>query len=175
MAIQTIYGMDYKKSLHLYVLQRDYVSERLAITLEDVLSDDNSTGIDAVVKAFLTRCSTVLYDYIYSFNPKFKKYKQYMLCHNKEWAEAVREMLLDMVMYHVLNGLDSTILNPLLNTSPESRVPVLTDEQIRQAAIPEGVKQKVKNMGWNIVWYNFNFDEKLLDDYANEELLIAEI
>jgi len=174
MSIATVKGLDYKKSLHEYVLQRDYVTERLAISLESVLNADNATNIDAVVNAFLVRCSNVLYQYIYTFNPHLKKYMQYELCHKQDWAEEIRECLLDMVLYHTLNGLDSTILNPLLNVNPDSRVPVLTLQQLQEAAIPVGVRQRIHGMKWDITWGNVIFDESLFDEYAREELLMKE-
>lgn len=175
MAITTIPGTNYKKSLHLYVLDKDYYTERTATVLEDVLRSDNATNIDAVVRAYLIRASVTLYDYIYSFNPKFKKYIQYLLCHNQDYAECIRECLIDMVNYWALNGLDATILNPVLNVDVQRTAPVLSHENLVEASIPLSVRNKIHNEKLDTKWKNMKYDEGIFEIYAKEEELLKEV
>lgn len=169
MAIKTTIGLNYNKEFHYYILDRDYYTERTATNLEEVLRSDNSTSIDTVVTAFLQRASTTLYDYMYSFNPRFKKYLQYEFCHEDEYVVMIRECLLDMVNYWVLNGLDPTMMNPILNTNVENNVPFLTEEQMKEASIPVSVKLKIKDEGLTIRWGNIDFDDNIFEEYAEEE------
>lgn len=122
-------GLTYSKDIHGYLLQKDYYTLRTAVSLEDVLTADNATNIDAVVNAYLYRASITFYDYVYSFNSRYKRYIQYQLCHEKDMVELVRECLLDIVNYWTVNGLDSSILNPILNVDVERSVPVVNQDR----------------------------------------------
>ena len=174
MGIQIVKGLNYKKSIHKYVLDKNYFTERTAISLENVLSSEDSSNIFAVVEAYLTRASVVLYSYIYSSNPYHKDYLEYRLCHERKLAETIREALLELVNYWVLNGIDSTILNPILNIDVQRSAPVLTEEQLKTAAIPLSVKNILAPASLNVIWLNEIHDPKIFLEYEAEEALLGE-
>lgn len=173
MAIQQIIGLTYKKSIHKYVLDRDYFTERSAIVLEDALTADGSTNIDAVIEAYLTRASVVLYSYIYSLNPGNQRYLEYRLCHEKWLAEMIREALIEMVNYWVLNGVDASILNPILNIDVQRTAPVLTEEQLKTAQIPLSVENILAPGKFEKRWIE-RYDPEIFNTYELEEELIKE-
>lgn len=173
MSIQTLKGLNYKKSIHKYVLDKDYFSERTSVTLENVLSSEDSGNIFAVVEAYLTRASIVLYSYIYSLNPDNKDYLEYRLCHEKKLVEMIREALIEMVNYWVLNGIDATIINPILNIDVQRTAPVLTKEQLELAQIPLSVKNILSSGKFGIRWIE-KYDPKIFDEYEIEESLLGE-
>lgn len=168
MAIIRLEGLEYDKDIHGYILDKNYFTIRTAMTLEDILDDDNSSGIDAVVEAYLKRASVILYDYIYSFS-KDIEYTQYRLCHEEMLVNTIREALIEQVNYWVLNGLDSNILNPILNIDVTRSAPVLTTEQLEAAAIPLSVRRKIKNAKLTKQWAKELYDPKILEEYKAEE------
>lgn len=168
MAIQTVIGLNYKKSIHKYVLDKDYYTERSAIVLEDALTADGSTSIDAVVEAYLTRASVVLYSYIYSLNPGNQRYLEYRLCHEKWLAEMIREALIEMVNYWILNGVDASVLNPILNIDVQRTAPVLTEEQLKTAQVPLSVENILAPGKFEKRWIEV-YNPEIFEIYEKEE------
>ena len=174
MAIRIQPGMTYNAVIHGYILDKDYYTQMSATNLEDILTADNATSIDAVVNSYLFRASSTLYDYILSFNPRYRKYIQYQLCHDKEFVETIQLCLVDMVNYWVLNGLDTGILNPILNVDVERSVPVISQADMEASLIPLSVKKKIHNLGLDIKWNSIHYDDAILDTYDAEELIYKE-
>lgn len=173
MAIQTVLGLNYKKSIHKYVLDKDYYTQRSGITLEEALTADGASNIYAVVEAYLTRASVVLYSYIYSLNPGNQRYLEYRLCHEKYLAEMIREALIEMVNYWVLNGVDASILNPILNIDVQRTAPVLTEEQLKTAQVPLSVENILAPGKFSKRWIE-KYDPNIFNVYELEEELMKE-
>lgn len=171
--IQVIDGLNYKKSIHKYVLDKDYYTLRSSTTLEEVLNAEGSANIFAVVESYLTRASVVLYSYIYSLNPGNQRYLEYRLCHEKWLGEIIREALIEMVNYWVLNGIDASILNPILNIDVQRTAPVLTEEQLKTAQVPLSVENILAPGKFEKRWIE-RYDPKIFEEYAREEELIKE-
>lgn len=174
MAIIKIDGLSYNSAIHGYILDRDYYTKISATNLEDILTADNATSIDAVVNSYLRRASKVFYEYVLSFNPKYRRYIQYQLCHDRDMVELVRDCLVEMVNYWALNGLDTTMLNPILNVDVERSVPVISQNDLKASAIPLSVKDMVANARLNVRWHTIQYDTIILEEYSEEEALYQE-
>lgn len=165
----TLQGLHYDTTIHGYILDADYYTSMTAVSLADVLTADNATNIDAVITAYLRRASMVLYEYILSFNPRHRRAIQYMLSHDKASVSMIRECLVELVNYWTLNGIDTTITNPILNVDVERSVPVISQADLSASAMPLSVKTMIRNHGYTTRWKNISINDTLLKSYDNEE------
>lgn len=160
-------GLVFDKENRRYVLDRDYYTTTTATTLEEVLTADNSTNIDAVVTAYLKRASQLVYDYIYSFTD-YPEIREWELCHINKYVRLLRDCLVEQVNYMVLNGLDTSILNGIVTLNTQRQVPYIDQDKLEESIIPVSIKRKVKTAGLTTKWGNEKFDYRLLEQFERE-------
>lgn len=169
MIINEINGLNYDADLHMYILDKNYFTMRTAISLEAVLKQGSSSNITAVVNSYLTRASTVLYNTIFSFNPGSKLELRYLIATERELGETIRESLIELVNYWIVNGLDSSIINPIVNLDVERTVPTISQDILKSAVLPESVKEMFHSEGLDVNWHKIEVSDVDLEAFNQEE------
>lgn len=94
----------YDKQMHKYVLTTVCATVELGLNLNQIFNDENDANKSTLANRALKEISNKLYNYIYSFNPRYKLYTEYVLANNEDAREIIKECLKNELLYNIKNG-----------------------------------------------------------------------
>ena len=112
-------SMKYNTTYHLYVLEPEAFLEKTGI---DYVKDRGS--LTKARDAFLQQ-SKIIYNYIYSFNPRFKKSTEYWLAFDAELLPIIQDVLEDQARFEAEFSASSFSKQPGVNVVNGQQIPLL--------------------------------------------------
>lgn len=96
--------MYYDYDEHMYVLNSEYVMNKTGVNLILLVNSPYITDPNVAVKNLLTDISSQLYQFVYSYNPTYNSYQEYLMAKSKLAREFIRSALLKQISYIIRNG-----------------------------------------------------------------------
>ena len=97
-------AMKYDYENHRYVLQYDYVKKKTGVDLALLVTSLYVVDKMSAVNNLLSDISEQLYNYVYSYNPRYNDYQEYLMAKSPMARELIKNALLKQLSYTLRNG-----------------------------------------------------------------------